>query len=186
MNSIPSSVIDPWQVLEVTEWKSNKLGPESYTKPVHDSGMPPAFANDLGSGAHLGWSDGNKCNDVQNPQNKFTLCYVHVLTGLVDLSLSCDERIQTNPNIEGYPYECPADAETFYHTIQPGQLTTFNLSIANHTPGPSELVQDTFALRLDGVPNNWTATLFFSTNNTPIFDSTPVFLEGGDVVPLYV
>lgn len=186
LNSIPSSVIDPWQVLEVTEWKSNKLGPESYTNPVHASGMPPAFANDLGSGAHLGWSDGNKCNDVQNPQNKFTLCYVHVLTGLVDLSLSCDERIQANPNIEGYPYDCPADAETFYHTIQPGQLTTFNLSIANPTPGPSELVQDTFALRLDGVPNNWTATLFFSTNNTPIFDSTPVFLEGGDIVPLYV
>ena len=183
LNSIASAIFDPWQRVPVTEWQSDKLGPNSPLIP--DFGMPPAFANDLGSGAHLGWSDTNKCNDQSNG-NKYTLCYVHVLTGLVDVSLACDEKMQANTNIEGYPYDCPAEAETFYHTIQPSELTTFNITIANPTPGPAELVQDTFTVTMDGVPNNWTATLFFATNNTPVFDSTPVFLEGGEIVPLYV
>ena len=39
---------------------------------------------------------------------------------------------------------------------------------------------------MEGVPNNWTATLFYSTNNTPIFESTNVFLEGGAIDPLYL
>ena len=183
LNSIVSAIYDPWQMVAVTEWQSDKLGPNSPLIP--DFGMPPAFANDLGSGAHLGWSDTNKCSEEGN-SNRYTLCYVHVLTGLVDVSLACDEKVQTNPNIEGYPYDCPTDAETFYHTIHPGDLTTFNMTISNPTPGPAELVKDTFTVTIDGVPNNWTATLFFATNNTPIFDSTPVFLEGGDIVPLYI
>ena len=45
---------------------------------------------------------------------------------------------------------------------------------------PAELVADTFSVFMEGVPNNWTATLFFTTNHTPIFASTPVFLRGGD------
>jgi len=60
------------------------------------------------------------------------------------------------------------------------------MTISNPTPGPAELVADTFTVTLEGVPNNWTATLFFTTNHTPIFDSTPVFLRGGDVVPMYM
>ena len=198
LNSAASSILDPWEVREVTNWTSDKLGPamcqpECNTADGHhlfpdfnlDRGMPPAFANDLGSGAHIGWSD-KRCDWQGANANKWTLCYVHVLTGLVDLSLACDEKIQTNANIEGYPYECPTDAETFYHTIQPGELTTFNITIANPTPGPAELVRDTFTLTMDGVPNNWTATLFYMTNNTPIFDSTPVFLDGGAIDPLYL
>ena len=39
---------------------------------------------------------------------------------------------------------------------------------------------------MEGVPNNWTATLFYTTNNTPIFDSTKIFLEGGAIDPLYL
>ena len=39
---------------------------------------------------------------------------------------------------------------------------------------------------MEGIPNNWTATLFYMTNNTPIFDSTPVFLDGGAIDPLYL
>jgi len=183
LNSIASAIFDPWEIVPVTEWQSDKLGPNSPLIPGF--GMPPAFANDLGSGAHMGWSDTNKCSKDGN-SNRYTLCYVHVLTGLVDISLACDDKIQANPNIEGYPYDCPADSETFYHTIQPGDLTTFNLTIANPTPGPTELVKDTFTVTVDGVPNNWTATLFFTTNNTPIFDSTPVFLEGGEIVPMYI
>ncbi|SUZ82348.1 uncharacterized protein METZ01_LOCUS35202 [marine metagenome] len=183
LNSIASAIFDPWQKVPVTLWQSDKLGPNSPASP--DYGMPPAFANDLGSGAHLGWSDTNKCNEDHN-SNRYTLCYVHVLTGLVDVSLACDDKVQGNPNLLGYPYDCPIDAETFYHTIQPGDLTTFNMTIANPTPGPAELVKDTFTVTVDGVPNNWTATLFFATNNTPVFDSTPVFLEGGEVVPLYI
>ena len=183
LNSIASAIFDPWQRVPVTEWQSDKLGPNSPLIP--DFGMPPAFANDMGSGAHLGWSDTNKCNDQGN-SNRYTLCYVHVLTGLVAVSLACDDKIVANPNLDGYPYDCPTEAETYYHTIQPSELTTFNITIANPTPGPAELVQDTFTVTVDGVPNNWTSTLFFATNNTPIFDSTPVFLEGGEVVPLYI
>ena len=198
LNSAASSVLDEWEIREVTNWTSDKLGPATcqpecdtadgqhlYPDFNLDRGMPPAFANDLGSGAHMGWSD-KRCDWEASNGAKWTLCYVHVLTGLVDLSLACDNKIRTNANIEGYPYECPAEAETFYHTIQPGELTTFNISIANPTPGPAELVKDTFTVTMEGVPNNWTATLFYMTNNTPIFDSTPVFLEGGAIDPLYL
>ena len=89
-----------------------------------------------------------------------------MLTGLVEIDLT--------------------DTETFYHTIEPGQQTTYNMTISNPTPGPAELVADTYTVTLLGVPNNWTVTLFFATNHTPIFDSTPVFLRGGDVVPVYM
>jgi len=119
----------------------------------------------LGSGAHMAWSDTNKCNEVSNG-GTYTLCYVHVLTGLVEVDLT--------------------ETETYYHTIEPGQQTLYNMTISNPTPGPAELVSDTFSVSLEGVPNNWTATLYFTTNNTPIFDSTPVFLRGGEVAPLYM
>ena len=119
----------------------------------------------MGSGVHIAWSDTNKCND-QNNQGQYTICYVHVLTGLVEVALT--------------------ETETFYHTIEPGQQTTYNMTISNPTPGPAELVADTYTVYLSGVPNNWTATLFFATNHTPIFDSTPVFLRGGDIVSVYM
>ena len=198
LNSVASTVLDEWEIREVSNWSSDKLGPATCQPECNtangehlfpdfnlDRGMPPAFANDLGSGAHIGWSD-KRCDWNSPNANKWTLCYVHVLTGLVDLSLACDDKIRTNTNIESYPFECPAEAETFYHTIQPGELTTFNISIANPTPGPAELVKDTFTITMEGVPNNWTATLFFMTNNTPIFDSTSIFLEGGSIDPLYL
>ena len=163
LNSLASGILEPWEIVPITEWQSDKLGPNSPAVP--DLGQPPAFANDLGSGAHVAWSDTNKCNDVSNG-GSYTLCYVHVLTGLVDVSLT--------------------ETETYYHTIEPGEQTLYNLTISNPTPGPAELVSDTFTVTMEGVPNNWTATLYFTTNNTPIFDSTPVFLRGGDVVPMYM
>ena len=163
LNSLASGILDPWEIVPVTEWQSDKLGPNSPAVP--DLGQPPAFARDLGSGAHVAWSDTNKCNDVSNG-GAYTLCYVHVLTGLVEVDLT--------------------ETETYYHTIEPGEQTLYNMTISNPTPGPAELVSDTFTVTLEGVPNNWTATLYFTTNNTPIFDSTPVFLRGGDVVPLYM
>tara|TARA_B100000686_G_scaffold9274_1_gene9308 strand:- start:7322 stop:12427 length:5106 start_codon:yes stop_codon:yes gene_type:complete len=163
LNSLASGILEPWEIVPITEWQSDKLGPNSPAVP--DLGQPPAFANDLGSGAHVAWSDTNKCNDVSNG-GTYTLCYVHVLTGLVDVSLT--------------------ETETYYHTIEPGEQTLYNLTISNPTPGPAELVSDTFTVTMEGVPNNWTATLYFTTNNTPIFDSTPVFLRGGDVVPMYM
>ena len=163
LNSLASGILDPWEIEPVTEWQSDKLGPNSPAVP--DLGQPPAFARDLGSGAHVAWSDTNKCNDVSNG-GTYTLCYVHVLTGLVEVDLT--------------------ETETYYHTIEPGEQTLYNMTISNPTPGPTELVSDTFTVTLEGVPNNWTATLYFTTNNTPIFDSTPVFLRGGDVVPLYM
>ena len=192
LNSIASSVLDPWTLVEVTNWSSDKLGPPLSDDPLRqlapdfnlDIGMPPALANDLGSGAHVGWSDENKCNEDKS--TKYTLCYVHILTGLVDVSVACDNTILQNPNIEGYPYDCPNDSETFYHTIYPGDLTTFNMTISNPTPGPEELVKDKFKLVLDGIPNNWSATLLFVSNNTPIYEDTKIFLNGGQIEPIYI
>jgi len=163
LNSLASGILEPWEIVSITEWQSDKLGPNSPAVP--DLGQPPAFARDLGSGAHVAWSDTNKCSEISNG-GTYTLCYVHVLTGLVEVDLT--------------------ETETYYHTIEPGEQTIYNMTISNPTPGPAELVSDTFTVTLDGVPNNWTATLYFTTNNTPIFDSTPVFLRGGDVVPLYM
>ena len=163
LNSIASSIFDPWELIPITEWQSDKLGPNSPALP--ELGQPPAFANDMGSGAHVGWSDTNKCND-ENNGGSYTLCYVHILTGLVDVSLS--------------------DSETFYHTIEPSEQTTYNMTISNPTPGPADLVADIFSLAIEGVPTNWSASIFFASNHTPIFDSTPVSLQGGEAISLYM
>jgi len=163
LNSLAAGILDPWEIIPVTEWVSDKLGPNSPAVP--DLGQPPAFANDLGSGAHVAWADTNKCSEISNG-GSYTLCYVHVLTGLVEVALD--------------------ETETYYHTIEPGEQTLYNMTISNPTPGPAELVADTFTVTMKGVPNNWTVSLFFTTNHTPIFDSTPVFLRGGDVIPMYM
>ena len=163
LNSIASSVIDGWQVTPVTTWSSNKLGPNTGRAP--ELSQPPAFSNDLGSGAHIAWSDTNKCNDEGN-SNTYTLCYVHVLTGQVDVILD--------------------EGETYYHEIEPGEQTIYNITVNNTTPGPADLVADTFSLNLSGVPLNWTATAFFSENHTAIFSETPVFLRGGEMVRIYL
>jgi uncharacterized membrane protein len=127
--------------------------------------MPPAFSNDLGSGAHVAWSDTNKCNDETN-NNRFTVCYSHVLTGQVDVEFD--------------------DGETFYHVIEPGEQTIYNLTMNNSTPGPKDLVADTYGLNITGVPTNWTATLFFADNHTAIFPDTEIFLEGGESIRFYL
>ena len=163
LNSIASSIFDPWELLPITEWQSDKLGPNSPALP--ELGQPPAFANDMGSGAHVAWSDTNKCSD-ENNGGVYTLCYVHILTGLVDVSL--------------------AEDETFYHTIEPSEQTTYNMSISNPTPGPADLVSDIFSMSVEGVPTNWSASIFFASNHTPIFDSTPVSLQGGESIDLYM
>ncbi|MFQ3317646.1 MAG: putative membrane protein, partial [Candidatus Poseidoniaceae archaeon] len=128
-------------------------------------GMPPAFYNDLGSGAHIAWSDTNKCSEEAN-NNRFTICYSHVLTGQVDVEFQ--------------------DGETFYHVIEPGEQTIYNMSMNNSTPGPKDLVADTFGLNISGVPQNWTATLFFADNHTTIMPDTAIFLEGGEDIRFYI
>ena len=157
------TALDPWDVVVVTHWESFKLGPNSFNSP--ELGSPPAFANDLGSGAHMAWSDTNKCNDESN-NYQWTMCYTHVLTGQVDIEFG--------------------PAETYYHVIEPGEQTAFNLTLNNSTPGPTDLVADTYALNLSGVPANWTATLYFSSNDTAIFPETPIFLSGGELIPFYL
>lgn len=127
--------------------------------------MPPAFSNDLGSGAHVAWSDTNKCSDETN-NNRFTICYSHVLTGQVDVEFD--------------------DGETFYHVIEPGEQTIYNLTMNNSTPGPKDLVADSYGLNITGVPTNWTATLFFADNHTAIFPDTEIFLEGGESIRFYL
>ena len=163
LNSIAAAVLDPWELVDVTTWHSDKLGPNTGRAP--ELSQPPAFANDLGSGAHIAWSDTNKCNDESN-NGAYTLCYTHVLTGQVDVELG--------------------DGETYYHVIEPGEQTIYNLTVNNTTPGPVDLVSDTFAVNLSGVPVNWTANLFFADNHTAIFPETPIFLAGGELVRVYL
>ena len=157
------TALDPWEVISVTSWNSNKLGPNSGRQP--SIGMPPAFYNDLGSGAHIAWSDTNKCGNEAN-NNRFTICYSHVLTGQVDLE-----------------YE---EGETFYHVIEPGEQTIYNMTMNNSTPGPKDLVADTYGLNISGVPLNWTANLYFASNHSSIFPDTPIFLEGGEDIRFYM
>jgi uncharacterized membrane protein len=155
--------LDPWDIVVVTHWESFKLGPNSFNSP--EIGMPPAFSNDLGSGAHMAWSDTNKCNEETN-NFQWTMCYTHILTGQVDIEFG--------------------PAETYYHVIEPGEQTAFNLTLNNSTPGPTDLVADTYSLNLSGVPANWTATLYFTSNDTAIFPETPIFLSGGELIPFYL
>ncbi len=157
------TALDPWEPVIVTHWESYKLGPNSFSRP--DLGTPPAFANDLGSGAHLAWSDTNKCSDEGN-NFQWTLCYTHVLTGQVDVEYD--------------------EGETYYHVIEPGEQTMYNLTMNNTTPGPTELVSDTYSMNLSGVPSNWSATLYFTSNDTAIFPETPIFLKGGEMIPFYL
>jgi len=157
------TALDPWEAVAVTSWNSNKLGPNSGRQPA--IGMPPAFSNDLGSGAHIAWSDTNTCGDEGN-NNRFTICYSHVLTGQVDVEFD--------------------EGETFYHVIEPGQQTIYNMTMNNSTPGPKDLVADTYGLNISGVPMNWTANLYFASNHSSIFPDTPIFLEGGDDVRFYM
>jgi uncharacterized membrane protein len=157
------AALDPWEPVAVTSWNSNKLGPNSGRQP--SIGMPPAFSNDLGSGAHIAWSDTNKCGTDGN-NNRFTICYSHVLTGQVDVDFD--------------------EGETFYHVIEPGQQTIYNMTMNNSTPGPKDLVADTYGLNISGVPMNWTANLYFASNHSSIFPDTPIFLEGGEDIRFYM
>jgi hypothetical protein len=60
------------------------------------------------------------------------------------------------------------------------------MSMNNSTPGPKDLVADTFGLNISGVPQNWTATLFFADNHTTIMPDTAIFLEGGEDIRFYI
>ena len=157
------TALDAWNSTAVTSWSSFKLGPNQLSKP--SLGQPPAFANDLGSGAHIAWSDTNKCSDESNG-GPWTICYSHVLTGQVDVEFD--------------------EGETYYHVIEPGEQTIYNLTINNTTPGPKDLVADTYNLNLSGMPENWTANLYFANNHTAIFADTPIFLEGGEMARMYL
>ena len=155
--------LDPWNSSSITPWESYKLGPNQFSKPSF--GQPPAFANDLGSGAHVAWSDTNKCGEESN-NGRWTVCYSHVLTGQVDIEFET--------------------GETYYHVIEPGEQTIYNLTINNTTPGPKDLVADTYNLNITGMPENWTANLYFANNHTSIFADTPIFLEGGEMARIYL
>ncbi len=157
------TALDAWNSTPVTSWKSFKLGPNQLSKP--SLGQPPAFANDLGSGAHIAWSDTNKCSDETNG-GPWTICYSHVLTGQVDIEFD--------------------EGETYYHVIEPGEQTIYNMTINNTTPGPKDLVADSYNLNITGVPENWTANLYFANNHTSIFEDTPIFLEGGEMARFYL
>jgi uncharacterized membrane protein len=60
------------------------------------------------------------------------------------------------------------------------------MTLNNSTPGDKDLVADTYGINVSGVPQNWTATLFFSDNQTQVLPTTPIFLEGGDSTRFYI
>jgi uncharacterized membrane protein len=62
----------------------------------------------------------------------------------------------------------------------------YNLTVNNSTPGPSDIVADSYTLTLEGVPLDWSATLYFSSNNTAIFEDTNIYLAGGETVNVYM
>ena len=105
------TALDAWNSTSVTSWSSFKLGPNQLSKP--SLGQPPAFSNDLGSGAHIAWSDTNKCSDESNG-GPWTICYSHVLTGQVDVEFD--------------------EGETYYHVIEPGEQTIYNLTMLIRKP----------------------------------------------------
>ena len=62
----------------------------------------------------------------------------------------------------------------------------YNMTMNNSTPGPKDLVADTYGLNISGVPMNWTANLYFASNHSSIFPDTPIFLEGGEDIRFYM
>jgi len=182
LNSLATYIIDEWEVTPVTRWASDKLGPNTGRAP--ELGQPPAFANDMGSGAHIAWSDTSKCDGTSN-NNMYTICYTHILTGQVDVYLE-----------EG-------DAD-WLHIIEPGEETIFNMTINNTTPGPVDLVADTYSMNISvlcvipreiaeahGISQtcnagNWSMTLFFASNHTAIFPDTDIYLRGGESARVYM
>ena len=70
--------------------------------------------------------------------------------------------------------------------IEPGEQTLYNLTMNNSTPGDIDLVADTYGLNVTGVPQNWTAQIFFSENQTQITPTTPIYLKGGEFINFYL
>ena len=60
------------------------------------------------------------------------------------------------------------------------------MTMNNSTPGDIDLVADTYGLNITGVPQNWTAQIFFSENQTQITPTTPIFLKGGEFINFYL
>jgi uncharacterized membrane protein len=132
----------------------------------------------------MAWSDTTKCDGSSN-NNMYTICYTHILTGQVDVFLENGE----------------AD---WLHIIEPGEETIFNMTINNTTPGPVDLVADTYSVNLSMmciVPQeiaeahsisqqcnsgNWTMTMFFANNHTAIFPDTDIYLKGGESARIYL
>jgi len=156
---------DGWDLTKITHWQSAKLG--SYLSKRPDLGWPPALAADMGTGAHLAWTDTNRCSTETN-NFLYTACYTHILTGIVEVQLPEDE--------------------SYIHTIEPGEWTRFNLTVNNTTPGPTDLVADRYLLNLseETLPRNWTANLYFASNHSRVLPDTEIFLKGGEAEQLYL
>mgnify|MGYP001238630533 CR=1 FL=1 len=156
---------DPWDISEITHWTSSKQG--GYLSRRPDLGMPPALGQDAGTGAHLAWSDTNTC-DLMTNSYLSTLCYTHILTGIVEVNLQ--------------------EGENYIHIIEPSESTMFNMTVNNTTPGPSDLVADSYYLNIseDTLPENWTANLYFTSNGTRIMPDTEIYLGGGEAEAFYM
>ena len=173
-----TGALDRWEHVAVTNWTSNKLSAYQASKPM--IGQPPAMANDLGSGAHIAWADNKKCSDEPN-NNRYTICYSHVLTGQVDI----DYLVEFD----------------YRHTVEPGEETVYNLTVMNTTPGPRELVADSYSFdysmsatildlesnqRVPVSTQNWTATLHYATNKSKIQPTDLIFLNGSESMQFYL
>ena len=91
---------------------------------------------------------------------------IHVLTGQVDVEFG--------------------EGETYYHVIEPGEQTIYNLTYQQYNAGPQGLSCRYIQPEPFGMPANWTANLYFSNNHTAIFPDTPIFLEGGEMARMYL
>ena len=112
------TALDPWEHVAVTSWASNKLGPNSGSHP--SIGMPPALSNDLGSGAHLAWSDTYNCDDSVD-SNRSSICHIRFVDKVLNYTFNQEP-----------PFSIP---------FQPGETRTTLLNLSTEVFSPSDLDQ---------------------------------------------
>ncbi|MDC0055573.1 hypothetical protein OAJ94_00800 [Deltaproteobacteria bacterium] len=157
------TTLDTWGLETITTWYSNKVGNGIGEElPVSEL---PAVSPDLGNGVHIAWSDNFSCAD-KTLMVTFSICHTHVSKGSVSLEMRL-------PDVN-------------YRNLAPGQLTYYNLTLNNTTPGPVDEVAETYQLGLSGIPANWSTELFFASNFTAIDNTTPLWLNGGESMDLFL
>lgn len=135
----------------LTDWTSDKLGPNSGTRP--SQGMPPAVVADGGGGIHVAWTDTHLCGPADHSP-RTTLCGTQVLTGLL--------RLQRDP-------EQPAQL-----TVEPGGHVNWSFTLRNGAP-PTTALDEPVRFNVLDVPTGWRTDLRHA-NGTVISSGTSLTL----------